>query len=293
MRRSIALLAVVLTSLACTEQRAAPSAAADYYGVPVARGTHSDPARIVSLDPTSTELLFALGAGARVVGRTSWDVWPDSARLVPDVGPGLRPNVEAVLARHPDLVVLYASNDNRAAASQLRASGARVLALKVDRIEDFRRATRLLGAAVAESARAELVVDSVDRTLERVRRATEPLPHPRVFWHIWDAPIFTIGGGSFLDELVRIAGGRNIYSDLPQPSPQVSLEDIIQRDPQWVLAGPLGARTIMHDPAWRALPAVRAGRVLVVDTNLVGRPSVRLGEAAISLARLLHPGALP
>jgi ABC-type Fe3+-hydroxamate transport system substrate-binding protein len=144
-----------------------------------------------------------------------------------------------------------------------------------------------------DSARARAVVDSVTRTLERVRAATAPLPRPTVFWHVWDAPLITIGGGSFMNELVEIAGGRNIYGDLPAVSPQVSFEDLVRRDPDLMLAGPEGAAKLRADPAWRAVRAVREGRVLVVDTALVGRPGVRLGEAAVSLARLIHPGVLP
>ncbi|MFN2400766.1 MAG: ABC transporter substrate-binding protein, partial [Gemmatimonadaceae bacterium] len=87
----------------------------DDFGVEVPEGTANSPARIVSLNPATTELLFAIGAGSRVVGRTHWDVWPDSAKLVPDLGPGLRPNVEAVLAKRPDLVIIYGSEENRAA----------------------------------------------------------------------------------------------------------------------------------------------------------------------------------
>jgi len=107
---------------------------------------------------------------------------------------------------------------------------------------------------------------------------------------VWDSPIYTIGAGSFLDELLTIAGGRNIYADRAEPSPQVSLEDIIKRDPQIVLAGVAGKSAMTTSPLWKGVRAVREGRVFVVDTNLVGRPSVRAGEAAVSIARLLHPG---
>lgn len=263
----------------------------DDFGDPIA-APRTAPRRIVSLNPTTTELLFAIGAGRRVVGRTHWDAWPDSARLVPDLGDGLRPNVEAVLAAHPDLVVLYASADNRAAASQLRAAGIATLALKVDRIADFRRTVALLGAATGETARAREVVDSVDRTLDRVRRATAGLARPTVFWHVWDAPLITIGAGSYMSELVDAAGGRNVYADLSDPSPRVAMEDLLHRDPDVILAGPVGAREIAANPAWRPLRAVREGRVLSLDTALVGRPSVRLGEAAVAIASLLHPGAV-
>lgn len=251
------------------------------------------PTRIVSLNPATTELLFALGAGPRLVGRTAWDLFPDSARLIPDLGDGIRPNVEAVLATRPDLVVLYASADNRAAARTLRAAGVTTIALKIDRVADFRRAARLLGAAIAEPARAATVIDSVDRTLARVRAVTAGRHRPRVFWHIWEAPLITIGSGSFMNELVDVAGGENVYADLPAVSPQVAMEDLVRRDPDLILAGPLRARALRADPAWQQTRAVREGRVLVVDTILVSRPSVRLGEAALSLARLLHPELKP
>ena len=289
--RSFRLVALCAALLACGEaHRAVATPGVDDFGAVIRAGTRTAPGRIASLNPATTELLFALGAGSRVVARTSWDMWPDAARAVPDVGAGLRPNVEAVLARHPDLVVLYASAENRVAAQQLRAAGVEVIAFRIDRLSDFSRAARALGRVVGESASAALVVDTVQRTLARVRAATRSLASPTVFWHVWDSPIYTIGKGSYLDELLTIGGGTNIYGDCAEPSPQVSLEDIIQRDPHFILAGADGARAIEASPIWHGVRAVREGRVLVVDTNLVGRPSVRAGEAAASIARLLHPG---
>jgi ABC-type Fe3+-hydroxamate transport system substrate-binding protein len=105
----------------------------------------------------------------------------------------------------------------------------------------------------------------------------------------WDEPLLVIGGGSFMSELVAIAGGRNVYDSLPAPSPSVALEDIVRRNPEIVLVGPESADRLRAKPKWRALEAVRAGRVRVVDTARVLRPAVRLGEGAVSLARLLHP----
>jgi iron complex transport system substrate-binding protein len=292
--RSIVTALILTAALACArgEERASP-VIVDDFGAPVPAGTLAHPARIVSLSPATTEILFAIGAGARVVGRTHWDTSPDSARLAADLGPGIRPNVEAVLAMRPDLVILYASQDDRPAADRLRAAGVDVLALKADRLDAFPRSARLIGIAVGDTMRAAIVVDSVTRTLDRVRAATRALAHPTVFWHVWDAPIYTIGGGSYLSELLEIAGARNVYGDLAAPSPQVSLEDIIHRDPRYILAGAEGAARLRASPAWLHVRAVREGRLLVVDTMLVGRPSVRLGEAAVALARLLHPGALP
>ena len=250
------------------------------------------PTRIVSLNPTTTEIVFAIGAGARMIGRSQWDSWPDSARRVPDLGPAVRPNVETTLAAHPDLVLLYASADDRPAATRLRAAGVPVAGLRIDRIEDFRRATRDIGALLGDSARAESVVDSVDVTLARVRAATRGLARPTVFMPTWESPVIAIGGGSFLNEIIDIAGGRNVYGDIAAPSPTVSLEDVVARDPDVVLASPETRTRMLSDPRWQALRAVREGRVLAFDTTVVGRPSVVLGQAAVSIARLLHPGVL-
>ena len=287
------LIVAAALGLGCGESR--PTRSAD-----VVRDDFGDtltlaapPKRIVSLNPTTTEILFALGAGQRLVGRTRWDLWPDSAKAVPDLGDGIRPNVEAIMAARPDLVVLYASNDNRTAAQALRRAGIQTLAVRVDLIADFRRVVVMLGRAIGDTARARVVVDTVTASLERARTATRGNLRPTAFWLMWETPLLTIGGGSYLSELLEIAGARNVYDSLPQPSPQVAFEDVVRRDPDVILVSPEGAEAITTRPTWRAMRAVRAGRVLIVDTALVFRPSVRLGEAALSLARQLHPSVAP
>jgi iron complex transport system substrate-binding protein len=246
-------------------------------------------ARIVSLTPATTEILFAVGAGSRVVGRGEYDHWPDSALHVPNLGPGLRPNVEAILAVKPDLVLLYASQDNRASARRLRDAGITTAAFKVDRIEQFDRTTRLLGRLVGDSARGALVADTVLRTLDSIRAVTRKLRPVSVVMPTWSKPLIVIGGGSFMSQLVTIAGGRNVYDSSTSPSPTVTLEDVVQKDPDAVLVGPEQAAVVRASRNWRAIPAVRQGRVLVMDTALVLRPAVRLGEGAVSLAKLFHP----
>ena len=275
---------------ACSPSRPQATGGEDDFGHPVRIG--EAPRRIVSLNPATTEILFTLGAGSRLVGRTKYDLWPDSARFVPPLGDGIRPNVEVVLGTRPDLVVLYASEDNRAAADRFRAAGVNTLSLKIDSIAEFRRATELLGAILRDSSRARTVVDSVFKTLDRVRGATANLDRPTVFWHVWDSPLITIGGGSFMNELVNIAGARNVYADIKGPSESISLEDVAKRDPDFILAGPIGRAAIRGDPRWKIVRAAREGKILLVDTAIVARPSVRLGEAAAALAALFHPGAV-
>ncbi|MDF1502265.1 helical backbone metal receptor [Roseisolibacter sp. H3M3-2] len=249
--------------------------------------------RIVSLNPATTEILFAIGAGERLIGRSRWDEWPAEVRAVPALGDGIRPNVEATLAAKPDLVLLYASADNREAARALRAAGVATAAIKVDRLADFRRATRLLGRLTGDTARARTVVDSVDATLERVRQAVAGRARPRVVWPLFGRPLLAVGGGSFQHEVLDIAGGENAFGDDARPAVPVSREEVLRRGADVMLVGPTRVALVRADPAWAALAAVREGRVLAVDTNVVYRPAVRLGEAAVSLARLLHPEVAP
>jgi iron complex transport system substrate-binding protein len=243
--------------------------------------------RIVSLNPVTTEILFAIGAGGRVVGRTHWDLYPDAARAVADLGDGMQPNVEAVLGVHPDLVVLYASTSNRMAAAQLRGAGVATLAIRTDHIADFPRTVALLARATGDSVAGQAVADSVRGSLDAVAARPRPARRATVFWHLWDSPLYTIGRGSFMNELVDIAGATNVFGDLDAPAPQVTMEEIVRRNPDYILAGPVNALKIRNNPVWQAVPAVRAGRILVVDTTLVGRPGVRMGEAARHLRTLI------
>jgi iron complex transport system substrate-binding protein len=294
--RHTLLLALSLALAACgggdrarvRQEQSVPPRVVDDFGDSVAL---SPAQRIVSLSPTTTELLFTIGAGERVVGRTHYDEWPPAAKAVADLGPGIRPNVEAILAVHPDLVVLYAANDNRDAERALRAAGVRTVALKVDRIADFRRATSLLGILAADSAGARMVVDSVQRTLDRVQAATAGLPRVRLAWQLWDTPLLVLGSGSYQHELVTIAGGENLYADEAKPNRQTSLEDLIRRDPDVILTDSSRAAAIRRSARWRGVRAVREGRVLAVDDETSSRASVKLGMAAVTLARLLHPEA--
>jgi len=287
----VAAFIVALAGCRPAERTPPPAnALRDDYGTPITIGR--PPQRIVSLNPATTELLFAIGAGPRLVGRSEYDVFPDSARFVPSVGAALRPNIEAVLATHPDLVILYASQDNRPAADRFREAGIQTVAFKNDSIEQFARDARLIGRVTGDSARAATLVDTVMATLARVRAATANLPRPTVFVHAWDRPIIAIGGGSFLSQLLDIAGARNVYADIAAPSATVTLEDVVRRNPDYVLASPVSAPKMRASASWNAIPAIRAGKLLVYDTVLVGRPSVLLGAGAVSLANLIHPGAV-
>jgi ABC-type Fe3+-hydroxamate transport system substrate-binding protein len=161
---------------------------------------------------------------------------------------------------------------------------------RIDRISDFKRVTRLLGQLVGDTLAAQRTVDSVSATLERVHKATENLPHPRVFWPFWDSPIMSVGGGSFVNELIETAGGINVFGDLTAPSPEVAFEELLRRNPDVVLTGPKTRTTMLASARWKTLPAVREGRILIIDTTIVNGPSPRVGSSAVGVAKLLHPG---
>ena len=288
-RRLAVLGALAVYSAACSErQPATSSAVTDDFGDTLRVGPA--PKRIVSLNPTTTELLFAIGAGPRVVGRTSYDIFPADVRTVADLGPGLRPNVEAVLAVHPDLVLLYASADNRDAARRLRAAGVATAAYRIDRIADMVRVASLLGRLTGDTAAAHRTVDSVSATLDRVRKATATLPHPTLFWPLWESPLLSVGRGSFLNELIEIAGGRNVFADLPQPSPAVTFEELLRRDPDIIVASEASRRRLEANDRFQTLRAVREHHFAAIDSTVATGPSARVGASAVALARLLHPG---
>jgi len=245
--------------------------------------------RVVSLNPAATEAIFAIGASSHLVGRSRWDEFPAEAKAVMPVGDGIRPNVEMVLGQRPTLVVLYATADNRAAATAFRAAGVRTLTLRVDRIAQFVSLVTRLGIALNATTQAKIVADSVQRTLDRVREVTRGLTPVRVVWPVSLSPVMVVGSGSYLDELLQIAGANNVFHDVAAPSPMVSIEEIVKRDPSVVVTSAKTSAALRASDGWRAVRAVAENRIALDDPALTGRPSVVLGMAAVSLARALHP----
>lgn len=285
-RRSWIAGAVLLAACAGSRKPSTPAiTVVDDVGRTVALAAPA--ARIVSLAPSSTELLFAVGAGPQVVGRTPWCRYPAAALKAPVVGDGLDPNIEAVAATHPDLVVLYRSPSNANALSQLERLGIPAVILRQDKIGDVARDARLLGTLTAHAAAG----DSIGRLLDALMAAPPPAPRTRIAFVVWDNPPIVIGAGSFLDELGRRAGGANVFSDLAQASAPVSLEAIAARNPDVIaVVDDSSASTtpaFARRPEWRVVPAVRAGRIIHLPGELFGRPTPRAAEAIAVFTRLL------
>ena len=242
--------------------------------------------RIVSLSPAVTELLFALGAGSQVVGRTTWCDYPPAALAVPSVGDGLSPNLEAILGRRPDLVVLYDSPANIVAANRLAALGIATVLLRQDRLEELAHDARLLGSLAGHEATGDSLAVAVTAMLR-----PSPALGLRVAIIAWDNPPMVIGGLSYLDELAALAGAQNVFHDLRTPAAVVSLETIAARDPDVLVVladSATQAASEGRGPAWQAVRSVRTGHVVVLVGSLFGRPTPRAPAAIAQFRRLLE-----
>jgi len=252
------------------------------------------PQRIVSLVPVATEILFSLGEGARLVGRSRFDDYPPEARLIVDVGDAIRPSVETVLLTDPDLVILIGGSDNADAVREMERLGIPHLVVLFNTLDDLHDNIMRIGDIVERAGRAVALWERIDAELAAVRAAVAGKPSPAVYYDVGYPPAFTIGAGSYLDALLSVAGGRNVFGDLAAPSPRVSLEAIIARDPDVIVypvggTGPVHAAGPGERPGWGNLRAVRGGAVLRVPAELLHRLGPRVGEAARVLAAALHP----
>jgi ABC-type Fe3+-hydroxamate transport system substrate-binding protein len=243
--------------------------------------------RVVSLIPATTELLFAVGAGDRVVGRTHWCDYPDAAAAVPDLGDGMNPNLEAVVAARPDLVILYRSGQNGAAADRLRDLGIPAIQVRSDLLADVPRLARLFGQLLGTARAADSLSRAFERDLEDATVASPASP-PSVFLLVWDEPPMTVGRGSYLSELIERAGGINAYADLPTSSGQISVESAAARDPDVILTLSETIPAFALRAEWQVVEAVRERRFVRIAGSEFSRPGPRSPGAVRELAAALR-----
>lgn len=258
------------------------------------------PKRIVSLAPSNTEVLFALGLGERVVGVTKYcDYPPEVLRLVREgritvVGGYADPSIERIVALKPDLV-LAATTVQLKVVRLLEGKGLVVVALAPKSVEDILRDIRLVGKITCRVEEAEKLVEDMEAriksVLEKVRHATY---RPRVYYEIWHNPLMSAGPGTWIDELIRLAGGENIFSDAKVKYPEVSSEAVIRRNPEVIIVkvgymGGVAKDEIGRRVGWSVIDAVKNDRIYEVDEDIVIRPGPRIVEGLEVLAKILHP----
>ncbi len=244
------------------------------------------PARVVSLAPSVTEVLWAVGAASQVVGVTSADDYPPEARTRPRVG-GVRVDEERLAALRPDLVVGVASLQGPTLA-RLRSLGYQVLAVEANSLEQVYGLILLVGDVTGHSKPARHVVERMRRAEAEVAAKVQRRRPVRVFVQVWDQPFLTTGAGTLTDDLLRRAGGRNLFSER-HGWPQVSEEEVVARDPECVVVLGKGAERVRRRAAWAHTTARRTGCVVEVDPSWVVRPGPRVVLGLRALARVLHP----
>jgi ABC-type Fe3+-hydroxamate transport system substrate-binding protein len=243
--------------------------------------------RVVSLIPATTELLFAIGADSAVVGRTSYCDYPAAAKTVPNLGDGIRPNLEAVIASRPDLVVLYNSGQNAAVAARLRELGVPAVRVNTDALSSVPRVARILGTLTGRERAADSLGVVFDTALASATRPPDP-NRPTVLLLVWEQPPMTIGRGSFLSELVERAGAENLFADVAASSGVVSIEAVAARNPDLIFTTTEGPSSFASRPEWRVVPAVREQRFLRVSGSEFNRPSPRSPMAIRDLTEKLR-----
>jgi iron complex transport system substrate-binding protein len=252
--------------------------------------------RVVSLAPSSTEILFALGAGSQIVGVDRYSNHPAAARTLPQVGADMDPSLERIVALRPDVVFTATSANTQTTTENLERLGIPVYVSRALRLEDIFGDIVGLGEAVGRAEAAlHLVAELRGRVAALGTRygAARPV---RTLVIIWPEPLVVAGRASHIGDLIRAAGGMNLADDSPQAFPSYSVERMLVQAPEVLIVGghstggppPLGALTQLG-----TVPAVRQHRVHVVDGDVVFRPGPRVVEAIDMLGRLLHPELAP
>jgi iron complex transport system substrate-binding protein len=251
--------------------------------------------RVIPLMPSVTEWIIAMGGSGRLVARTDFDDDPAVAAL-PSVGGGLTPSVEWMAARRPDLVVAWPDAPSRSLVARLEQLGIPVYTAPSETVEEGLRTARDLGTILGLEAASADAVAEVEAGLEAVSAAVADQDRRKVLFLIGLDPLIAAGPGTFVDQLLRRAGGDNVLADLDVRWPQLSLEEVLRRTPDVIVVASAGEHrpidALRDRPGWRDLPAVRAGRVYAVDPDRVNRPGPGMDEAAAALARLIH-GEVP
>jgi iron complex transport system substrate-binding protein len=248
--------------------------------------------RVISLVPSVTETIVALGAGDRLVGRTRYDRDTSLARL-PVVGGGQDPSLETMVGLTPDLVVSWFSMERPETRRSLDAAGITTLDVSLQDTSDAFRAIALLGRALGETAEAERVLERLRDSLDATRRLAAAAPRPRVFYVVYNDPPMTMGPETFIAQILDLAGGDNVFDDATTNWVTVSLEEVVRRDPDIVVlpVGEMPANTLDRlrtEAGWRELRAVQSGCVVQVDVDVVNRPGPNLARAAEQLRVAIH-----
>lgn len=252
------------------------------------------PQRIVSLAPSNTEILFALGLGEKVAGVTSYCDYPPEAKEKPSVGGFLDFSVEKIVSLQPDLVL--ATTGQEEALAPFMGTGVPVVFLDAATMAEVEDCVRVAGELTGTRREARQLMTEISRQIEAVSAKVAGIPEserPKVLYLAWDDPILTVGPGSLIHDMVTLAGGINVAASTGQAYPTYSMEMVLAQDPDVILLprvhGGLDLAALKANPAWRSVEAVREGRVYLLDDNLISRPGPRAVQGLRQIAETLYP----
>ncbi len=253
------------------------------------------PVRIISLAPSNTEILFALGVGSRVVGVTDFCDYPPEAKAVAKIG-GVKPNMEKIASLSPDLVLSIGGSPDT--VRQIQDLKIAVLVLDPKDIPGVLRDIELVGSATGNTAKANQLVVSMRERMDAVAIRVQGLPTPRVFYELDatdPAKPYTAGPGSWHDQALVLAGAKNVAANAKSAWVQFSVEELLKADPEIILLGDAAYGTTPEVAksrvGWSGLTASKRNAIYPIDDNLLSRPGPRLAEGVEALAKLVHPEA--
>ncbi len=252
-------------------------------------------ARIVSLAPANTEIAYAVGAGDKMVAGTSYDDYPAEAKALPKIGDFANPNIEKIASYSPDLV-LAAGGIQDKLRSKLEALGMKVYVVDPKTYDGTIATIENVGKLAGTEATATAVADKMTAAKQKVQAQVANLPKATTFLEIYGKPLMTAGSGTFIDDMIGIAGGENIGAQAGSGFPNFSTEVLVKDDPQVYIADS-GSMSkpgdIKSRAGFGALTAVKDGHVYVIEDSIIARPGPRLAEGLTALAGMIHPEASP
>ena len=254
------------------------------------------PQRIISVAPSVTEVLFALGLGGKVVGVSTHCNYPPEALKKEKVGGYITPSLEKIISLRPDMVIGTADGDLKSFVSRLASFGIPVYITNPRSVSGVILSVQNIGEVTFSRSAAERVVDSMKSKMETVREKVQGRPRARVLHVLAYDPLISSGRGTFVDDLIRIAGGINIAEGAKGKHPRYSMEEVIAQDPEVIILSSMKSKDPWAEQRqwwerWKEISAVRFGRISVIDSDLILRPSPRIVDGLEEMAKAIHPEA--
>ena len=255
------------------------------------RVTLQQPARrVISMAPHVTELLFAAGGGSRIVGAMNFSDYPEAAKRIPLVGSSNQIDMERAVALKPDLLIVWQSGNTARQIEQLRKLGVPVFYSEPRTLDDVATSLTRLGQLLGTEATAQQAAATYRAQVAALATRYGMQPKVRVFYQVWDKPLYTLSGTHVVSDAIRLCGGENIFANLKVKAPAVSIEAVLQQDPEAIIGdeqhGPDDAGTTIWRP-FTSMTAVARGNVFTLRADMLTRPSPRITEGVGQLCRQL------